>query len=167
MGQLYRIATPVDITLQSSNGERFGSHTKNLEIFSDGFPPPKLVTHTISEPLELSEAGSTLRLLLAFMHNAVAPDIKARPRDPPRDLYCCRKIWVLHSATRLSNAQSLGNPTMALKVLRYKLLPRHRRHRTARQLKDVVIPAFEGPAERYLLWVPITCERNHTPRQLL
>ncbi|EEB86970.1 hypothetical protein MPER_15893, partial [Moniliophthora perniciosa FA553] len=82
-------AIPIDIILQSSNGERFGSHAKNLEVFSDSFPPSKLVTGTTTEPLEveLSEAGSTLRLLLAFMHNAVAPDISKLDINTLLELY--------------------------------------------------------------------------------
>ncbi|KAG7091611.1 hypothetical protein E1B28_010630 [Marasmius oreades] len=60
---------PIDITLRSSDGIRFGAHKKNLESFSEGFPPVEWTAEKKGEIVELPEKGITLRLLLRFMHN--------------------------------------------------------------------------------------------------
>ncbi|KAG7091612.1 hypothetical protein E1B28_010631 [Marasmius oreades] len=64
---------PVDITLQSSDGIHFGAHKKNLEYFSEGFPPVEWTDEKTDEIVELSEKEIVLELLLRFMHNAALP----------------------------------------------------------------------------------------------
>ncbi|ESK97194.1 hypothetical protein Moror_948 [Moniliophthora roreri MCA 2997] len=67
--------SPVDIVLRSCDGQLFGTHTKNLETFSEGFPPSAWADTTRVEIVDLSERGPVLRLLLGFMHNASFPEL--------------------------------------------------------------------------------------------
>ena len=60
--------------LRSSDNELIGAHQENLAQFSEGFPPPDVVTHH-NEPVDLSEDGETLSLLMQFMHKNRLPDL--------------------------------------------------------------------------------------------
>ncbi|KAJ3760443.1 hypothetical protein EV360DRAFT_39799, partial [Lentinula raphanica] len=66
---------PTDIVLRSSDGIRFGAHSRNLEIYSDGFPKANSVTHT-TEVVELPEDSDVVSLLLKFMHHQPQPDLE-------------------------------------------------------------------------------------------
>ncbi|KAJ3837721.1 hypothetical protein EV361DRAFT_278567 [Lentinula raphanica] len=66
---------PTDIVLRSSDGIRFGAHSRNLEIYSDGFPKANSVTHT-AEDVELPEDSDVVSLLLKFMHHQPQPDLE-------------------------------------------------------------------------------------------
>ncbi|KAJ4477140.1 hypothetical protein J3R30DRAFT_3482856 [Lentinula aciculospora] len=65
---------PTDIVLRSSDGTRFGAHTRNLGIYSHGFPKADSVVHTKDEVV-LSEDSDVLMLLLKFMHLQPQPDL--------------------------------------------------------------------------------------------
>ena len=66
-------ALAVDVKLMSGDGTVFGSHRKNLETFSIGFPVGS--TTTTDEVVGLEEEEAVLRLLLQFMHNARHPSL--------------------------------------------------------------------------------------------
>ena len=55
---------------------------------SEAFPRPADVTTTITEPVVLSEDGTTLRLLMIFMHSSHlgAPPIDILRKIPPKEL---------------------------------------------------------------------------------
>ncbi|KAF8957581.1 hypothetical protein BDZ97DRAFT_1845689 [Flammula alnicola] len=69
----------VDVILRSSDGERFGAHSLNLQQYSDGFPIAESVTldgADENQPI-LSEDAETLRLMLHFMHHTRQPDLNS------------------------------------------------------------------------------------------
>ncbi|KAF5311346.1 hypothetical protein D9611_012593 [Ephemerocybe angulata] len=63
---------PVDLVLRSSDKVLIGAHKANLEHFSDGFPSADSVSDS-DEPVDLSEDGATLKLLLSGMHKQRLP----------------------------------------------------------------------------------------------
>ena len=65
---------PVDIVLKSSDGCLVGAHHDNLAHFSEAFPTPGSVK-TTDTPVDLSEDGETLRLLMHFMHHHRLPNL--------------------------------------------------------------------------------------------
>ncbi|KAJ3734271.1 hypothetical protein DFJ43DRAFT_1171538 [Lentinula guzmanii] len=65
---------PTDIVLRSSDGIRFGAHSKNLEIYSDGFPIADSVARS-TEDIILPEDSDVVLLLLRFMHHQPQPDL--------------------------------------------------------------------------------------------
>ncbi|KAF9477112.1 hypothetical protein BDN70DRAFT_811176, partial [Pholiota conissans] len=71
-------ALPIDIELLSSDGLRFGAHTKNLENYSDGFPLAASVQIFSDIPV-LEEPGNVVELMLGFMHNTRQPDLRELP----------------------------------------------------------------------------------------
>lgn len=73
---------PIDIVLQSSDGKRFGAHTKYLGLFSEGFPSPNgddsvagAVVDANNETVVLEEDSTIVLLLLQFMHPQMPPDV--------------------------------------------------------------------------------------------
>ncbi|KAK7022024.1 hypothetical protein VNI00_017057 [Paramarasmius palmivorus] len=69
---------PVDIVLRSSDGKRFGTHKKNLEVFNDGFPYSDSVVHEPDEDVTLTEHSKHLQLLLRFSHSIDQPDLELK-----------------------------------------------------------------------------------------
>ncbi|KAJ3532008.1 hypothetical protein NMY22_g7923 [Coprinellus aureogranulatus] len=65
---------PVDIVLRSSDKALIGAHQTNLAQFSEGFPSPSDVNSS-SEPVDLTEDGGTLNLLMQFMHKRRHPNL--------------------------------------------------------------------------------------------
>ncbi|KIK53873.1 hypothetical protein GYMLUDRAFT_49167 [Collybiopsis luxurians FD-317 M1] len=65
---------PTDIVLRSCDGVRFGAHTRNLELYSDGFPKADSVMLT-RDDVELQEESDVVILLLKFMHHQPQPDL--------------------------------------------------------------------------------------------
>ncbi|KAJ3545037.1 hypothetical protein NMY22_g2583 [Coprinellus aureogranulatus] len=65
---------PVDIVLRSSDKALIGAHQTNLAQFSEGFPSPSDVNSS-SEPVDLTEDGGTLNLLMQFMHKQRHPNL--------------------------------------------------------------------------------------------
>jgi len=65
----------IDLVLESSDGVRFGTHTKNLERYSSNFPP--LTPRNSEGPLDavsLPESSDVVSLLLRSMHPPRQPD---------------------------------------------------------------------------------------------
>ncbi|KAK7031150.1 hypothetical protein VNI00_013565 [Paramarasmius palmivorus] len=71
---------PVDIILKSRDGEKFGAHTKNLELYNDSFPSVNSVVPN-DEDVTLLEDAATIRLLLLFSHNAKRPNLELETLD--------------------------------------------------------------------------------------
>jgi hypothetical protein len=68
----------IDIILKSSDGTHFGSHVKNLETYSGGFPPSEFSNSNtgtlVPEVVSLPESSVVLSLLLRYMHNQRQPN---------------------------------------------------------------------------------------------
>ncbi|KAF9258310.1 hypothetical protein L218DRAFT_909485 [Marasmius fiardii PR-910] len=118
---------PVDIVLQSSEGDRFGAHTKNLECFSEGFPPVGW-TQKSNEVVVLTEKSTVLSLLLAFMHNSTFPDLEDDQVNIDDLLLLCEAAekygnFIALQACRKAFKSRAKNmdPHALLKVLRYKV----------------------------------------------
>ncbi|KAF6742953.1 hypothetical protein DFP72DRAFT_935971 [Ephemerocybe angulata] len=71
---------PVDLILRSSDKVLLGAHKANLEHFSDGFPSVDSVSDS-EEPVDLSEDGATLKLLLSGMHKQKLPALTGLERE--------------------------------------------------------------------------------------
>ncbi|KAF6745832.1 hypothetical protein DFP72DRAFT_1175852 [Ephemerocybe angulata] len=71
---------PVDLILRSSDKALIGAHKANLEHFSDGFPSADSVSDS-DEPVDLSEDGATLKLLLSGMHKQKHPTLSGLGSD--------------------------------------------------------------------------------------
>ncbi|ESK83433.1 hypothetical protein Moror_15587 [Moniliophthora roreri MCA 2997] len=67
--------TPVDLILKGSDGKRYGTHMRNLEMFNDSFPVAGSVVHDGKDVI-LMEKGDVIRLLLLFSHNTEPPDLE-------------------------------------------------------------------------------------------
>ncbi|KAK7037655.1 hypothetical protein VNI00_010877 [Paramarasmius palmivorus] len=66
---------PVDVILKTRDGSRFGTHTKNLELYNDSFPSAdSVILETEDVPVE--EDAATTRLLLLFSHNTERPALE-------------------------------------------------------------------------------------------
>jgi hypothetical protein len=66
--------TPVDIVLRSSDHALIGAHKANLEQFGEGFPAVDSVMDD-NGPVDLTENGETLRLLMQFMRKHKLPNL--------------------------------------------------------------------------------------------
>lgn len=69
-------ALEADIYLRSSDGILFEAHSKNLELYSGGFPPANFadVGGDEREVVQMTETSSVLALLLQYVHNQRQPD---------------------------------------------------------------------------------------------
>ncbi|KAJ6632116.1 hypothetical protein B0H10DRAFT_1772137 [Mycena sp. CBHHK59/15] len=72
----------VDVALLSSDGVTHGAHSKNLELYSEGFPPASLAAavHKLPGDLEIvqvTETSNVIALLLQYVHNQPQPDSTA------------------------------------------------------------------------------------------
>jgi len=66
----------VDIVLKSSDGELFGAHQRNLEIYTDGFPiAGSTVVSDGSGPVPLEETAEVLCVMLNFTHHTRLPNL--------------------------------------------------------------------------------------------
>jgi hypothetical protein len=65
----------IDIILKSSNGLYFGSHAKNLELYSEAFPHAEFSNtgSPLPEIVLLPESSDVLSLLLHYMHKQRQP----------------------------------------------------------------------------------------------
>ncbi|KAJ7472130.1 hypothetical protein FB451DRAFT_1399418 [Mycena latifolia] len=65
-----------DILFRSSDGLLYEAHSKNLELYSGGFPPSSLATvgGDEREIVQMTEKSWVLALLLQYVHNQRQPD---------------------------------------------------------------------------------------------
>jgi hypothetical protein len=61
----------VDVVLKSSDGELFGAHQRNLEMYTEGFPIAG--STVVSDPVSLEETAEVLHLLLRYTHHIRLP----------------------------------------------------------------------------------------------
>ncbi|KAK7028159.1 hypothetical protein VNI00_014974 [Paramarasmius palmivorus] len=87
-----------DIVFRSSDGRRFGAHSRNIEIYSDGFPIRGSVTTEKREDVVLSESSDVVHLLLQFMHNRPQPDLRSTPFELLSKLAEAAQKYCVYSA---------------------------------------------------------------------
>lgn len=68
-----RELTHSDVTIQSSDGQIFPLHKKNLAFYTEGFPCAE--TPTAGRTVALSESSETLGLLFQFIYPQRFPDL--------------------------------------------------------------------------------------------
>ncbi|KAF8628615.1 hypothetical protein AX15_003809 [Amanita polypyramis BW_CC] len=67
----------VDIIFRSSDNKLFGAHSKNLEYYSDAFPPAAFASpDTARDPVGLTEPADVVKLMLCYMHNNRLPQLE-------------------------------------------------------------------------------------------
>ncbi|TFK67445.1 hypothetical protein BDN72DRAFT_960970 [Pluteus cervinus] len=65
---------PVDVVIRSSDGQLHGTHSKNLEMYSGGFPPASLADPDQINTIELTETSEIITLMLGYVHNQRYPE---------------------------------------------------------------------------------------------
>nr|GAT50060.1 predicted protein [Mycena chlorophos] len=99
---------PVDIILRSSDGKSFGAHTKNLEVFTEGFPPADLANRSDQpemEVVELPETSAILELFLKYTHNQRQPDLGKYPFAVVSGLAEAAEKYLAYSAMEVCRIQ--------------------------------------------------------------
>ena len=67
----------VDVVLKSSDGELFGGHQRNLEMYTEGFP---IAGSTFAaDPVVLEETADVLCLMLRYAHHIRPPNLDIIP----------------------------------------------------------------------------------------
>ncbi|KAJ3991215.1 hypothetical protein F5050DRAFT_1581778 [Lentinula boryana] len=112
----------VDVVVQSSNGDRFGAHSKNLEFFTDAFPvtgstlPPQN-----GEVVELSESSEIIHFMLAFTHNLPPPNVTSLELGTLLVLGEAMNKYGMYLASEYVTAEMNRRiPDEPLKILAYK-----------------------------------------------
>ncbi|KAF9254628.1 hypothetical protein L218DRAFT_885875, partial [Marasmius fiardii PR-910] len=78
---------PVEFILKSSDGRLFRTHSRNLELFADGFLySGGTIKSDFPEIVPLTDKGDTLLLFLKFTHNHSALDLTGLDIDSLVDL---------------------------------------------------------------------------------
>ncbi|RDB16226.1 hypothetical protein Hypma_003132 [Hypsizygus marmoreus] len=116
----------VDVILESSDGSRFGAHRKNLETYSEGFPPASAVIQKSEETssedaiVKMTENGKVIQLLLHFMHLRTQPDLRSISFDVLDALANAVEKYLVYSAMQICNFQmEAAIRDHPLEVLRY------------------------------------------------
>ncbi|KAF9558896.1 hypothetical protein CPC08DRAFT_709245 [Agrocybe pediades] len=95
---------PTDIVLVSSDGERFGSHTKNLGQFTGSFPAD--IPPAEGEEVPLKNLGAkALALFLRFVHHHCQPDMDYVDFDTLSQLAEAVEMYEVYSATEVCKLQ--------------------------------------------------------------
>ncbi|KAF9074201.1 hypothetical protein BDP27DRAFT_223612 [Rhodocollybia butyracea] len=115
---------PVDVILQSSDGEQFGAHSRNLEMFSDAFPIAGSTIPPDGDIVKLTEKAEILRLMLCFTHNMPSPDLTSLDIQTLFSLGETVKKYGMHYASecvsREINKRAVTHPN-PLEILVYKI----------------------------------------------
>ncbi|KAK1223186.1 hypothetical protein PQX77_013940 [Marasmius sp. AFHP31] len=140
------LATPANSSFQLKD---FGAHTKNLECFSEGFPPAGWVTNQLEEVVFLTESSKVLRLLLGFMDNTALPDLEEDKIAIDTLLSLCEaaekygNFIALQACRRaiLRRAEKIDGDAL-LKVLRFKIC-----HSNLQGINDVARRTVDIPVK--------------------
>ncbi|PFH48558.1 hypothetical protein AMATHDRAFT_149661, partial [Amanita thiersii Skay4041] len=99
---------PIDIVLAASDGKQFGAHRRNLELYSEGFPPSTLGdsseaagASTKAEIAELPERPEVVELVLRYMHNTRQPRLDDLGFDVFEDLAEAVEKYSIYSAMEI------------------------------------------------------------------
>ncbi|KAK7018717.1 hypothetical protein VNI00_018310 [Paramarasmius palmivorus] len=115
----------IDITLESADGQKFGAHSKTLEVYNGAFPIVGTVIHDINDIVYLTEDADILVLLLRFSHNEPLPELAPLGIDTVLALAEAADKYENHFAlsacrTALSHLAH-QSPINALRIVSYKL----------------------------------------------
>ncbi|KAJ7307078.1 hypothetical protein DFH08DRAFT_758006 [Mycena albidolilacea] len=94
----------VDIFLRSSDGVLHAAHSKNLEMYGEGFPPSALVSVSRGgdtaqpEVVQMTEQSDIIELLLKYMHLQRQPDLSRHKFDTLAGLAEAAEKYLVYSA---------------------------------------------------------------------
>jgi hypothetical protein len=95
-----------DIVLVSSDGHRFGTHSKNLGEFTGSFPLH--ITPANGEEVQIPDLDSTaLPLFLQYVHHHRQPDLSHVSFTTLRELAEAVEKYDVYSATEICKVQML------------------------------------------------------------
>jgi len=67
----------IDVVITSCDGQSFGAHSRNLEMYSKAFPPSAFVSpDTTRDPVHLTETAKIVEFILCYTHNERLPDLE-------------------------------------------------------------------------------------------
>lgn len=92
----------VDIVLKSSDGELFGAHQRNLELYTEGFP---IAGSSDAEPVSLNETADVLRLVLRYTHHTRQPVLDGIPFALLESLAAAAEKYMIYSAMETCRVQ--------------------------------------------------------------
>jgi hypothetical protein len=87
------------VKLNSSDGQVFGAHQRNLEVFSDAFPMAG--STTAKEVVTLEENAEVLQLILQFMHNTRQPNVSKLPFSTLAPLAEAVEKYMIYAAMQI------------------------------------------------------------------
>ncbi|KAK7021395.1 hypothetical protein VNI00_017389 [Paramarasmius palmivorus] len=112
---------PIDLVIESSDGEHFGAHKKNLETFNTSFP-----TSSTTHAIRLSENQDVLALLLQFSHYQDHKEISGKGLDIVLDLATAAdkygNFFAGTAARDALNYMGREDPLNALRIIPYKAI---------------------------------------------
>ncbi|KAJ7102843.1 hypothetical protein C8R44DRAFT_945641 [Mycena epipterygia] len=109
-----------DVLLRSSDGVIYEAHSKNLEIYSGGFPPSNFATGSDKrEVVQVTEPSSVLALLLQYVHNQRQPDSSQFEFKTLAGLAEAAEKYMVYSAMEILGFDSSSISTHPLPVLAY------------------------------------------------
>ncbi|KAJ6541999.1 hypothetical protein DFH09DRAFT_1368230 [Mycena vulgaris] len=148
-----------DLVLRSSDGMLYAAHSKNLELYSGGFPPSSFATvgGDEREIVQLTEASSVLTLLLQFLHNQRQPDSTKFEFERLAGLAEAAEKYMVYSAMEVCKLRMRSSISAhPLEVLAYAT-----KHGYT-ELRDAAVPAtISTPLEK------VTTALQHMPEILV
>ncbi|TFK67444.1 hypothetical protein BDN72DRAFT_770637, partial [Pluteus cervinus] len=87
-----------DVVIRSSDGQLHGTHSKNLEMYSGGFPPASLADPNQINTIELTETSEIVTLMLKYVHNQRQPDSEKIKFRVMKDLAEAVEKYQIYSA---------------------------------------------------------------------
>ncbi|KAF5372698.1 hypothetical protein D9615_009855 [Tricholomella constricta] len=159
---------PVDIILKSGDGIKFSAHSKNLENYSEGFPPAIFTSSSGVTPIvQIEEQSDIVELLLGFMHLKPQPEISNLPITVLEALANAAEKYFIHSAIPICKVymtkESLEYPIEVLRYAakhNYKSLADEAAPHTLDYTFEDVKPKFEPESRIPYLWVLRLSEVN-------
>jgi hypothetical protein len=96
----------VDIVLKSSDGELFGAHQRNLEVYTEGFPIAG--STVVSDPVCLEEAADVLHLMLQYTHHVRQPSLDTIPFTLLAALTEAAEKYMIYSAMEICKMKMMS-----------------------------------------------------------
>ncbi|TFK58642.1 hypothetical protein BDN72DRAFT_781806 [Pluteus cervinus] len=88
----------VDVVIRSSDGQLHGAHSRNLEMYSGGFPPASLANPDQVNTIELTETSEIITLKLKYVHNQRQPDSRKIGFEVMKELAEAVEKYQIYSA---------------------------------------------------------------------
>ncbi|KAF8216713.1 hypothetical protein K438DRAFT_1703790 [Mycena galopus ATCC 62051] len=113
-----------DLFLRSSDGIVYAAHSKNLELYSGGFPPSIFAVGGANEGelVQMTETSSVLALLLQYVHNQRQPDSSKFKFETLAGLAEAAEKYMVYSAIEVCKIRmQLSIPEHPLAVLAYAI----------------------------------------------